>query len=148
MAEELSGATGAEAAVQPIESAANEPDVEQTDAQTSDGDAAAAIDAADEIGAVALVPMVREEPQFVGGPVAADVHPDEIAAYAARGWMPAPGYELATSGEAAAKALDAMSLEELRTVADAEGVAFTPRTLEPRLRADIAEARAKAVANG
>ncbi|HKX32092.1 MAG TPA: hypothetical protein VJ302_30680 [Blastocatellia bacterium] len=35
---------------------------------------------------VQLVKMVRPQPQFPGGPITADVHPDEVANYLAGGW--------------------------------------------------------------
>lgn len=35
------------------------------------------------------VKMVRDEPAFKGGPVKADVHPDEVANMAKHGWVKA-----------------------------------------------------------
>jgi hypothetical protein len=35
------------------------------------------------------VKMVRDEPQFEGGPVEANVHPDEVGNYSAGGWQKA-----------------------------------------------------------
>lgn len=36
--------------------------------------------------AVVFVDMVLDEPQFEGGPITAQVHPDEVQNYAAGGW--------------------------------------------------------------
>ena len=41
----------------------------------------------DEVTAVETVKMVRATPQFPGGPVEADVHPDEVTNYASGGWQ-------------------------------------------------------------
>ena len=38
----------------------------------------------------ALVPMYREAWEAKGGPVACDVHPDEVASYRRGGWRVAP----------------------------------------------------------
>jgi len=45
-----------------------------------------AADAAEQQEAVATVHMVRDVPQHPGGPVEADVHPDEVAAFTAADW--------------------------------------------------------------
>lgn len=36
--------------------------------------------------AAITVQMVRDEPQHAGGPVTADVHPDEVDSFASAGW--------------------------------------------------------------
>lgn len=36
---------------------------------------------------VETVKMVREVPAFPGGPVTADVHPDEVEGFSAAGWV-------------------------------------------------------------
>lgn len=38
---------------------------------------------------IAFVRMTRDEPQFEGGPVEANVHPDEVGNYAVGGWQKA-----------------------------------------------------------
>ncbi len=89
--------------------------------------------------AVALVAMTREEPQFPGGPTTAEVHPEEVANYAAGGWRLADGAE--ADLPPADKALEDQSIEELRATARAEGVSFAPRTGAAKLIADISAAR-------
>ena len=39
-----------------------------------------------EVTASSLVPMTRSEADAKGGPITADVHPDEVSNYAAGGW--------------------------------------------------------------
>lgn len=39
---------------------------------------------------MAAIKMFRETPQNVGGPVLADVHPDEVAGFVAGGWSVVP----------------------------------------------------------
>lgn len=41
----------------------------------------------------ALIKMIRDEPAHEGGPVEADVHPDEIPNFQAGGWVVAPDAE-------------------------------------------------------
>lgn len=92
--------------------------------------------------------MVRDEPQFPGGPVEADVQPPEVPGFMAGGWKLAEGQTLPELPPEQDKPLADLTIEELRAVADAEGVSFTPRTGVDRLRADIVEARAKVADNG
>ena len=40
-----------------------------------------------------MVKMVRDEPQFPGGPVEAEVHPDEVEGMTAFDWQLAPEQE-------------------------------------------------------
>lgn len=96
------------------------------------------------VAAVALVAMVREEPQYPGGPTTAEVHLEEVANFAAGGWLLADGVEVELPP--IDKALDEQSLEELRATARAEGVTFAPRTGQAKLIADITAAREAAPA--
>ena len=38
-----------------------------------------------------IMKMTREEPMFPGGPMTADVHPNEVEAWKLAGWVIAPG---------------------------------------------------------
>lgn len=40
---------------------------------------------------IETVKMVREVPDFPGGPVTADVHPDEVEGFNAAGWVKEAG---------------------------------------------------------
>jgi len=96
----------------------------------------------------ALVPMTRDAPQFPGGPVEARVHPDEVGNYLAGGWAAPPGFEGLVQSTPSDKPLDAMTLPELRGVADAEGVQFFPRTPAAKLIADILRKRSEEADHG
>lgn len=45
---------------------------------------------------VNLVKMIREEPQRSGGPLTADVHPDEVVNYQRGGWQIAASMQTIT----------------------------------------------------
>ena len=46
-----------------------------------------AIELSDKDASTTLIRMTRAEPAHVGGPTAADVHPDEVQDYLAGGWV-------------------------------------------------------------
>ncbi len=87
------------------------------------------------------VAMRRAEPQFAGGPLTADVHPEEVANYTAAGWERADGKAVPAAvpipvaeGE---KPVAEQSLFELRRTAKALGVKFTPKTKLDELRTAV-----------
>lgn len=91
------------------------------------------IDAAPE-----TVPMVRDEAQFPGGPVTADVHASELGAWMAAGWRLAEGVELPEGEiEPVVKDLADMTLEDLRERAAALDFSFTPKATKDQLKAMI-----------
>lgn len=81
---------------------------------------------------VELVHMVREQPPFPGGPVTADVHPDEVENWRASGWVEAAqGTEGNTMPDAD---LSRMTVSELREYAKEHNVQI-PATVT--LKAEI-----------
>ncbi len=90
-----------------------------------------------------LVAMTRDTPQFPNGPVTADVHPSEVAAYAAAGWSTGQSVESAPVVDVP---LDEQTIQQLRATASALGIEFTPRTKADPLRQMIREAQTDAPA--
>lgn len=86
------------------------------------------------------IPMVRGEPAYPGGPTSADVHPDEVANWAAHGWQRSDGKSAPAPAPAAEPAPSAtQQLGDLRREAKALGIGVSPRHDAAKLRALIAE---------
>lgn len=86
------------------------------------------------------IPMVRDEPAYPGGPTSADVHPDEVANWAAHGWQRSDGKSAPAPAPAAEPAPSAtQQLGDLRREAKALGIGVSPRHDAAKLRALIAE---------
>lgn len=71
--------------------------------------------------------MVRDEPQFPGGPVTADVHPDEVANFQRAGWRLADAAEN-DNADPDEKKLEDLPLNELKAIATEMGIKFHHNT--------------------
>lgn len=75
-----------------------------------------------------LVKMTRDAPTFPGGPVSADVCPDDVAQWEDSGWVVRAEEEPPASPSDGEKTLEQMTLAELRDHAKAHGIAI-PATI-------------------
>lgn len=71
-----------------------------------------------------LVKMTRDAPTFPGGPVSADVCPDDVAQWEGSGWVVRAEEEPPASPSDGEKTLEQMTLAELRDHAKAHGIAI------------------------
>lgn len=92
---------------------------------------------------VETVRMRRDEPPFPGGPVTADVHPDEEANYVAAGWLRDESEARAREEAAAAEAVArARADAEAQARADAEAAAKLEAEAKAKAEAEAAKAQA------
>jgi hypothetical protein len=77
---------------------------------------------------IQTIPMVRDMPVHPGGPVAADVHPDEVAHWRAHGWREAGDLAAAEPANSVSPGTDA---DVTKNVTEKNPPPAAPGTVDP-----------------